>query len=123
MWLALLRSVSLLPLIDHGQSQSVLVSAETGIATRHDVIGVATGFERTHRYLYKAHRVRDAIDEVAKGEVLVFCDVDVQFFKPVKSTIEACMTDDLDNLLQSEFEEGDDLSHSWPSVVVRILHV
>jgi len=56
-------------------------------------------------YLYKAHRVRDAIDEVAEGEVLVFCDVDVQFFKPVKSTIEACMTDDLDILLQSEFED------------------
>lgn len=55
-------------------------------------------------YLYKAQKIKDALDAVEEGEAFIFCDVDIQFFGPVRQVVEQCVTD-MDLVLQREFED------------------
>lgn len=55
-------------------------------------------------YLYKAQKIKDALDAVEEGEVFLFTDVDIQFFRPVQSIVEASMAD-ADLVMQREFED------------------
>mmetsp|Transcript_33919 Transcript_33919/g.90946 ORF Transcript_33919/g.90946 Transcript_33919/m.90946 type:complete len:282 (+) Transcript_33919:49-894(+) len=55
-------------------------------------------------YLYKAQKIKDALDAVEDGEVFLFCDVDIQFFAPVREVVEKCM-EGVDLVLQREFED------------------
>lgn len=56
-------------------------------------------------YLYKATKVLKALDEVAAGEVFIFSDVDIQFFRPVDGLVNECMASGVDLILQREFED------------------
>ncbi|CAE8585296.1 unnamed protein product [Polarella glacialis] len=55
-------------------------------------------------YLYKAQKIKDALDAVPEGEVFVFCDVDIQFFAPVRHIVEEAVKG-VDLVLQREFED------------------
>lgn len=55
-------------------------------------------------YLYKAQKIKDALDAVEENEVFLFSDVDVQFFRPVQSIVEASM-ENADLVLQREFDD------------------
>lgn len=55
-------------------------------------------------YLYKAQKIKDALESVAEGEVVLFTDVDIQFFAPIQAVVEESIND-LDLVLQREFED------------------
>lgn len=55
-------------------------------------------------YLYKAQKIKEALDAVEEGEVFVFCDVDIHFFAPVREIVEQCI-EGVDLVLQREFED------------------
>jgi len=55
-------------------------------------------------YLYKAQKIKDALDATEEGEVFLFTDVDIQFIGPCRDTIlESAAGVDL--VLQMEFED------------------
>lgn len=56
-------------------------------------------------YLYKSTKIREALQKVDEGEIFIFCDVDIQFFRPVEALVLECMGDSVDLVLQREFED------------------
>jgi len=56
-------------------------------------------------YLYKSAKILQAFEHVADGEVFLFMDVDIQFLKPVYSTMAQCLKSGVDMILQKEFED------------------
>lgn len=55
-------------------------------------------------YLYKAQKIKDALDAAEEGECFLFTDVDVQFLRPVEAIVTAA-AEGLDLVLQREFED------------------
>jgi len=55
-------------------------------------------------YLYKAQKIKNALDTVEEGEVFVFSDVDIQFLGPVRGIVEESIVG-VDLVLQREFED------------------
>mmetsp|Transcript_101423 Transcript_101423/g.287406 ORF Transcript_101423/g.287406 Transcript_101423/m.287406 type:complete len:286 (-) Transcript_101423:89-946(-) len=55
-------------------------------------------------YLYKAQKIKEALDSVGEGEVFVFSDVDVQFLGPVQDIVNESI-EGVDLVLQREFED------------------
>jgi len=55
-------------------------------------------------YLYKAQKIKDALEETEEGECFLFTDVDIQFLRPVQSVVEESIAG-LDLVLQREFED------------------
>uniref|UniRef100_A0A7S4UGE4 Nucleotide-diphospho-sugar transferase domain-containing protein n=1 Tax=Alexandrium monilatum TaxID=311494 RepID=A0A7S4UGE4_9DINO len=55
-------------------------------------------------YLYKAQKIKNALDSVEEGEVFVFSDVDIQFLGSVRGIVEETIAD-VDLVLQREFDD------------------
>lgn len=56
-------------------------------------------------YLYKAQKIKDALEEIEPGEVCLFTDVDVQFMAPCRKIVEESIGDSVDLVLQREFDD------------------
>jgi len=55
-------------------------------------------------YLYKAQKIKDALEAVEEGECFLFTDVDIQFLRPVQDIV-AAAAEGLDLVLQREFDD------------------
>merc|ERR1719469_538984 len=55
-------------------------------------------------YLYKAQKIKDALESVEEGEFVLFTDVDIQFIRPCEEIIQQA-AEGLDLVLQREFDD------------------
>jgi len=75
---------------------------ESHLVDHQAVLGRAGGGLPT--YLYKAQAIVRALESCAEGEVFVFCDVDIQFFRPVLPAVMEAVKG-MDLVFQREFED------------------
>lgn len=97
------------PLRDHMVSSLERCGGAAEMSLQEDFLDNLGGNNRAGgglpTYLYKSARINKALAEVAEGEVFLFTDVDIQFFKPIKSIVDAHMQSGVDMILQKEFED------------------
>lgn len=97
------------PLRDHMVASLTQCGGADELSLQEDLLDDLKGNNRAGggmpTYLYKAAKIKKALEEVEEGEVFLFTDVDIQFFKPIRSIVEDCMSSELDMLFQKEFED------------------